>query len=136
MVDAPGSVALTPPRGGRCQRFLALMVGTPGFPTPPSRGATIDVFYVDGGHSRSSVSTRQGPRRRHFYVDGGYSRTSVSTSQGARHQHFLPLMVGAPGSLAPAPPSGPTVDLFYVDGGCSQTSISTYKRAHHRHFLC
>jgi hypothetical protein len=32
-----------------------------------------------------------------FYVDGGHSRISVSTSQQARCRHFLALMVDTPG---------------------------------------
>jgi hypothetical protein len=45
-------------------------------------------------------------------VDGGRSWISSSgTSQGAHCRRFLTLMVGAPGSLAPAPLRGPTVDI-------------------------
>jgi hypothetical protein len=74
------------------------MVGAPGSPAPaPPRGPTVDVFYVDGGHSRISVSSRQ----------------------EAYHQHFFALMVGALGSPAPAPLRGVVVDVFYVDGGHS-----------------
>jgi hypothetical protein len=62
-------------------------------PLPPpshkSQGPTVDIFYVDGRHSRISVSTHQGPR----------------------HQRFLALMVAAPGYSALTPPRGPTVDV-------------------------
>jgi hypothetical protein len=41
-------------------------------------------------------------------------------------------MMGAPGSLALAPPKGPTIDVFYVDGGRSQiSSFGTSQVAHH-----
>jgi hypothetical protein len=94
----------TPPHGGlgahrRC--FLALMVGTPGSLIAPSRGAAINIFYVDGGCSRNSVST----------------------SQGAHHQRFLELMVGAPGPPSPPPWSLP-MTFPSVDGGRSQNSIT------------
>jgi hypothetical protein len=116
---------------------------------------------IDGGRSRIySSDTSQGAHRRHFlaliggalpdlqlrhltgsslsmffYVDGGCSRIFVSTFQGARCRCFLALMVGAPGSTAPAPPREPTVDIFYVGGGCSWISVSTFQGAHHRCFL-
>jgi hypothetical protein len=52
-------------------------------------------------------------------------------------------MVGAPGSLAPAPPMGPVVDVFYdnggvpsmflcVDGGRSRISGTASQGAHRR----
>jgi hypothetical protein len=45
-------------------------------------------------------------------IDGGRSQIYSSiTSQGARPQHFLMLMVDAPGSTAPSPPRGPTIDV-------------------------
>jgi hypothetical protein len=36
---------------------------------------------------------------------------------GARHQRFLALMVGAPGSPAPAPPGDPPSMFLSIDGG-------------------
>jgi hypothetical protein len=46
-------------------------------------------------------------------IDGGRSRIFNSgSSQGARCQRFLALMVGALGSSAPAPPTGPVVDVY------------------------
>jgi hypothetical protein len=44
-------------------------------------------------------------------------------------------MVGAPGSPAPAPRRGPTVDVSYVDGRHSWISVSTSQGARHRRFL-
>jgi hypothetical protein len=72
-----------------------------------------------------------------FNVDGGRSRISSSgTSHGAHHRRFLALMVGAPGSPAPAPPRGAVVDDFYVDGARSWISVSTRQGGgHHRCFL-
>jgi hypothetical protein len=68
----------------------------------------------------------QGVRQQHFYVDSGCSRISSSgTSKGARRRRFLALMVGTPGSPAPTPPRGPTIDVFYVDGARSRISIGT-----------
>jgi hypothetical protein len=80
------------------------MVGATGSPalTPP-KGPTIDVFYVDGGHTWISIRTHQ----------------------GAHHQCFFVLMVGGPRSRAPAPPRGPTINVFYVDGGRFLISVST-----------
>jgi hypothetical protein len=117
--------------------FFMLMVGVPGSPSAPARGPIVDIFYVDGGHSRISISIHQGAHHRRFlvlmvstprstapkspkgstvgifYVDGGRSQISVSTRQGACHRCFLALMVGAPGSPAPAPPRGPAVNVSY-----------------------
>jgi hypothetical protein len=45
-------------------------------------------------------------------IDGGRSRIYVSTRQEACRRCFLALMVGAPGSLALAPPNGPVVNVF------------------------
>jgi hypothetical protein len=56
-----------------------------------------------------------------FYVDGGCSQISVSTRQGGRHRCFLVLMVGASGSTAPTPPREPIVDVLQLGGSCSQT---------------
>jgi hypothetical protein len=45
-------------------------------------------------------------------IDGGRSWiSSFGTSQEARRRCFLALMVGAPGSLAPAPPRRPAIDV-------------------------
>jgi hypothetical protein len=41
--------------------FFVSMVGTPRSLSAPARGSTIDVFYIDGGHSKISDNTRQGP---------------------------------------------------------------------------
>jgi hypothetical protein len=47
-------------QGARCRCFLALMVGAPESPAlAPHRGPTVDIFDVDGGCSRISVSTHQ-----------------------------------------------------------------------------
>jgi hypothetical protein len=54
---------------------------------------------------------------------------------GGRRQRFLALMVSAPGSTAPAPPRGLTVDVFYVDGRCPRISISTSQEVRRLHFL-
>jgi hypothetical protein len=73
------------------QCFLALMVGAPRSPALASpRGATVDIFYVNSGRSRISVSTRQ----------------------GVHHRCFLALIMGALGSLAPTPRRGATIDDF------------------------
>jgi hypothetical protein len=65
------------------------MVGTLRSLVPPLRGLATDIFYVDGGRFRISVSTNQeGHRRR-----------------------FLALIMGAPGSPALAPPKWPAVDV-------------------------
>jgi hypothetical protein len=56
----------------------------------------------------SSSGTPRGPPSLFLSVDGGRSWiTSSSNSRGARRQCFLALMVGVPGSPAPAPPEGP-----------------------------
>jgi hypothetical protein len=55
MVGAPVSPA-PPPRGARRQCFLMLMMGTPESPSAPPRGAVVDVFSIDGGRSRISVT--------------------------------------------------------------------------------
>jgi hypothetical protein len=44
--------------------------------------------------------------------DGRFQISNSGTSQGGHHQHFLALMVGAPKSLALAPPRGPVGYLF------------------------
>jgi hypothetical protein len=46
--------------------ILALMVGTPGSLAPPPRGPIVNVYSVDGGHSRIPDTTSQGARHRHF----------------------------------------------------------------------
>jgi hypothetical protein len=79
-----------------------------------ARGPTVDIFYVYGGRSQISC---------------------FDTSQGARCRCFLALMVGALGSLAPAPPTGPAVDTFYIDGGCCRISVSTRQGVRHQCFI-
>jgi hypothetical protein len=37
--------------------FFTLMVGALGSPLATARGTVVDIFYVDGGRSRISVST-------------------------------------------------------------------------------
>jgi hypothetical protein len=76
-------------QGARCQCFLALMVGAPGSPPPaPPRGPIVNVFYIEGGRSRISISTHHGARRR----------------------CFLALMMGALGSSG-STDQGPTIDI-------------------------
>jgi hypothetical protein len=70
MVDAPGSIALS-----------------------PLKEPVIDIFYVDGGCSRISVSTRQGAT-----ID-------------------IALMVGVFRSITPAPLRGMPSMFLSVDGG-------------------
>jgi hypothetical protein len=79
--------------------FFALMLGAPRSPTVPPRGATIDLFCIDGG--RSEVSS--------------------TASQGGHRRCFLALMVGGLGSPA-SPPRGPAIDIFCIDGGLSRFS--------------
>jgi hypothetical protein len=128
-------------QGARCQCFLALMVGAPGSPPPaPPRGPIVNVFYIEGGRSRISISTHQGARLQCFfalmvgapgsptpapprgppstYVDGGRSWISVSTHQGPCHQRFFVLMVGAPESSVP-PPKGPATNVLQLSGSHS-----------------
>jgi hypothetical protein len=62
-------------------------------------------------------------------IDGGGSRIfSSDTSQGARRRHFLALMVGTPGSLAPAPPRGAVMlsdlQLQHLPGGRCQCFLA------------
>jgi hypothetical protein len=134
MVDAPGSLALAPPRGRR-RCFLALMVDATRSSAPaPSRGAPSTLYNVDDCalpdlqlQSTVDVSLRWwwtllDHQLRHLpmvtsltfsNIDGGRSRISSSgTSQGARCRRFLALVVDAPGSSAPAHPMGTTVDVF------------------------
>jgi hypothetical protein len=66
-----------------------LMVGALGSPAAPTRGPTIDDFYVDGGRSW----------------------ISASTSQEAHRRCFLELMVDVPGSPALASPRGLTIEV-------------------------
>jgi hypothetical protein len=103
-----------PPRepGGPMLTFAALM-GALRYPSAPARGPVIDVCRIDGGRSRISVSILPGARRR----------------------RFLALMVGAPGSLAPALPRGAAVDVCYVDDGRSWISVSTSQGGRRRRFL-
>jgi hypothetical protein len=74
------------------------MMGALGSPSAPPRGAAVDVFSIDGGHSRISDTASQGPH----------------------HQCFLALMVGAPGSPSPLP-RGVVVDVLQLSGSRSQT---------------
>jgi hypothetical protein len=98
-----------PPPGGRgaegpLSTNFVLMMDAPGSPAPSLMWPTVDIFCVDGGHSRISNSASHGACRR---------RCLPSTC--------FTLMVGAPGSPA-LPPKGPTVDVFYVDDGRSRIS--------------
>jgi hypothetical protein len=133
MVGASGSPS-APARGPTVD--VVLMVGAPGSIAPaPPREPVVDVFYVDGGCFRISISTRQGPRRRHSVDGGRYRNNSSGTSQGARRRRFLALMLGTPRSTAPAPPRESTIDVFYIDGGCSWISVSTRQGPRRRCFL-
>jgi hypothetical protein len=102
-----------PPWGsrGRRRHFLMLMVDTPGSPSAPARGAVVDVFNVDGGRSRISISTRQGACHRRFLTLIVGAPESPSTLTGGSSSMFLMLMVDALGSPS-APPRGPAVNVF------------------------
>jgi hypothetical protein len=76
-------------QGAHHRCFLALIVDALRSTAPaPPRELTVDVFYVDGG----------------------CSRISVSTFQGAHHRCFLALMVGALGSVS-APARGLAINV-------------------------
>jgi hypothetical protein len=98
----------------RRRRFLTLMVDASGSTTPaPPRGPPSTFLSVDGGRSQiySSSTSQGGPPSTFFSVDAGrFWVYSSSTSQGVCRRRFLALMVGTPGSTAPTPPKGPTVD--------------------------
>jgi hypothetical protein len=124
---APGSPSAPPGAHRRC--FLTLIVGAPGSPTPPPKGLAVDIFSIDGGRSRISVSTSQGSRRRHFLVlMMGAPGSPSALSRGARHR-----MLCAHGSPAP-PPRVPAINVFSIDGGCSRTSGTASPGARHRCF--
>jgi hypothetical protein len=110
-------------QGVCCRHFLALMVDTPGSSAPaPSRGPPSTFFSIDSGCFRiSSSGTSQGPTVDMFYVDDGHSWISVNTRQGAHHQCFLALMMDTPGSPSTLA-KRPTIDIFSVDGGHSRIS--------------
>jgi hypothetical protein len=65
-----------------------------------------------------ALAPPRGPAVDVFYVDGGCSRISISTHQGARHQRFFALMVGTPRSPAP-PRRGSTADVLQLSGSHS-----------------
>jgi hypothetical protein len=111
----------------RRRRFLVLMVGVPGSPTPaPPRGPTIDVCYIDGGTPKSPSAPPGGLPSTFSNVDGRCSRiSSSSTSQRVHRRRFLALVVSAPRSPAPTPPRGAAVDVCNVDGGRSRISSSS-----------
>jgi hypothetical protein len=79
----------------------------------------IFIYVIHVGHNtladhgwRLDPQGSGGPPSTFFSVDGGHSQIySSDTSQGARRRRFLALMVGAPGSPAPASPRGPVVDI-------------------------
>jgi hypothetical protein len=73
---------------GPLSMILVLMVDAPGSSAMPPRGELSTFFSVDGERS---------------WISG-------TASQKAHHRWFLALMVGAPGSPAPTPPKGPTVN--------------------------
>jgi hypothetical protein len=75
---------------------------------------------VDASRSTAPAPSRE-PAIVVFYVDGGCSCISISTSQGVRHRRFLALMVGAPGSIAPAPPRELIIDVLQLGDSRSQT---------------
>jgi hypothetical protein len=62
----------------------------------PVSGVTF-IYAVHVGHST--------------LVDYGW-RPDPLGGPGAHRQYFLALMVGTPGSPAPAPPRGPAIDVF------------------------
>jgi hypothetical protein len=126
------------PHGGlgvRRRCFLVLMVGAHGSPAPPPRGAAVDVFCVDGGRSRISITASQGAHHRRFLVLMVGPFGSLTSPPRGPSLVFLALMVGAPGSLAP-PPRGPTIDVFCIDGGCSRIFCIASQGVRHRCFLC
>jgi hypothetical protein len=53
-------------QGGRCRRFLALIVDAPGSPASPPRGPVVDVSCIDSERSQISDIAYQGGRRRRF----------------------------------------------------------------------
>jgi hypothetical protein len=110
------------------------MVAAPRSLAPLPRELAINVFYVDGGHSRISDSTSQGgPPSTFFYIDGRRSRISGNTSQGAHHLCFLALMMGALGFVV-SPPRGSAIDIFCVDSGCSQIFVMASQGGRHQYF--
>jgi hypothetical protein len=88
------------------------MVGAPRSPSLPPSGPAIDVFMLNGGHSR----------------------ISITASQGAVIDIFM-LMVGAPGSPT-LPPRGLAEDIFTLNGGHSQISVIASKGGPPLTFSC
>jgi hypothetical protein len=116
-MGAPRSSALAPPGGpaalpdlqlrhlsrARRRRFLALMVDAPGSSAlAPPRGPPSTFLSVDGGRSQisSSATSQGGP--------AALLDLQLQHLPGAHCRCFLPLIVDAPGSLAPAPKRGGT----------------------------
>jgi hypothetical protein len=131
MVGAPGSLS-APFKGPTVD--VALMIGAPGSTAlAPLGGPPLMFLSVDGGHSWIYRSgTRQGARRRCFLHQWWMLSDLCQHSPGGPPSTFFTLMVGAPGSIAPAPPREPIVDVFYVDGGCSQLSVNTHQGTRRR----
>jgi hypothetical protein len=111
MEIGPSLSPLPPVIGGLPLTFFALMVGTPGSPTAPPRGATLTFFTLMVSATVSPSAPPRGPPSMSLSVDGGRSQISVNTSQGG------------------------AINIFHVDGERSQISGTASQGAHHRYFL-
>jgi hypothetical protein len=98
--------------GARRRRFLALMVGAPGsLALTPPRGPLSMFLSVDGGCSWISINTRQGARHQCFLalMLGALGSTAPTTPGGSPSKIFI-LMVDTLGSPS-AHASGSVIDI-------------------------
>jgi hypothetical protein len=83
-------------------------------PTTPPRGASIDTFCIEWWALPDLQHRLPGGAIDIFFIDCGRSRISVTASQGGPPLTFFALIMGAPGSPSP-PLRGPTIDVFCIE---------------------
>jgi hypothetical protein len=103
--------------------FLMLMVDALGSSTAPTRGSTVNVFYVYGGRSRISYSTRLGAHRRCFLHWWWALLDLRQHLSGGPPSMLLTLMVGTPRYMI-APPRATTSSTILVSAAFSGTTTA------------
>jgi hypothetical protein len=110
------------------------MVGTPGPLAPSPRGLAVDIFYVDGGPSQTSITYPQGARHQWFLCCWWAPPDLWHHLAGGPPSMFFALMVGGPGHPA-APFRGLAIDIFCIDSGRSRSSSTASHGANRRCFF-
>jgi hypothetical protein len=111
----------------------------PNYPCPVSRLRVIShnktKFRDNGTHEKNYFLSIMPMQVYNTPVNFRMGTVRPLWGPGCKLSMIYTLMVGAPGSPAPTPPRGTTVDVFYIDSGRSCISVSTSQGARRQCFL-